>query len=758
MADNRRMVQMLTHSGFVQSAVAADDTLEFVLSTEATEAASQRSEARASTASAESMRRLLHPRSVAVIGASRDPAALGRVVLENLGEFKGPVYAINPSASEIGGRPGYARVTDVPGPVDLAVIVVPAPAVETVLADCATAGVRGVVVISAGFAETSEEGRAAQSRLRARAREAGMRLVGPNCLGVMNTAAEVRLNATFAPGFSPPGNVGLLSQSGALGLAVLDHARELNLGISTFVSVGNKADVSGNDLLAYWKDDPQTRVVALYLESFGNPRRFARLAPEVARRKPVVAVKSGRSASGSRAASSHSAALACLDVAVDALFAQAGVIRTETLEDLYDVVALLATQPVPEGPRVGVVTNAGGPGILLADACDAHGLSLPELTAPTQAALRAFLPGAASVRNPVDVLAAAGPEDFAAAVAAVGRDPEVDAVVAVYVPPRPTQREEVAAALARGAGEVPGAKPVLTVFLSARGAPPALALGPRGPLPSFSFPENAARALAAAERYGRWRRRPRGDVFRLSPEARAQVRDAVQPLLASTRVPAWLGPRETDAVLEAAGIHRPAVRVVAPAQAVAAAEEMGYPLVAKAVAPGLVHKTDVGGVVLGLTSRDEVEGAVRAMEQRLRAAGHTLESVLLQAEVRGGIESLVGVVGDPTFGPLVVCGLGGVHAELLRDAAFRLTPVSDLDAEEMVDSLRLRALLDGYRGSPPGDRRALIELIQRVSALTDALPELREMDLNPVRVLAPGQGVLVLDARLQVAPLDAADR
>jgi acetate---CoA ligase (ADP-forming) len=752
--DNRRMVAMLEHSGFVRGRALADDVLEFALATAATDSTAQLSELRAWSASAESMRHLLHPRSVAVIGASRDPAALGRVVLDNLAGFHGPVYAVNPTPGEIGGRPCFARVTDAPAPVDLAVIVVPAPAVEAALADCAAAGVRGAVVITAGFAEVSEEGRAVQARLRATARQAGMRLVGPNCLGVMNAAAGVRLNATFAATFSPPGNVGLLSQSGALGLAVLEHSRRLNLGISTFVSVGNKADVSGNDLLAYWKDDPQTAVVALYLESFGNPRRFARLAPEVARRKPVVAVKSGRSAAGTRAASSHSAALACQDVAVDALFAQAGVIRTETLEDLYDVVGLLATQPVPAGPRVGVVTNAGGPGILLADACDARGLSLPELRKETREELRAFLPAAAGVGNPVDVLADARPEDFARAVAAVGRDPEVDALVVIYVPPRPHQPEAVAAAVARGAGEVPGHKPVLSVFLSTRGAPPVLASGPRGPLPSFSFPENAARALAAAERYGRWRRRPRGEVRRLSAEARARVREVVEPVLAPASGPCWLGPAQVEAVLDAAGIARPASRLVSPAEAADAADEMGYPLVAKAVAPGLVHKTEAGGVALGLGCRQNVEAAVSTMDQRLRAAGHRLEAVLLQAEVRGGIEALVGVVGDPTFGPLVVCGTGGVQAELLRDTAFRLTPVSDLDAAEMLDGLRLRVLLDGYRGAPAGDRQALQELVRRVSALTEALPELREMDLNPVRVLEPGRGMMVLDARILVAPLE----
>ncbi|HET8647625.1 MAG TPA: CoA-binding protein, partial [Vicinamibacteria bacterium] len=488
----------------------------YTFPTEESEARVHTSEQRVWSASAESVRGVLAPRAVAVVGASQRPGTIGWALVENLRQhgYLGDVYLVHPSAPEIQGYRAYRRLAEVPRPVDLVVVAVPAPAVEAVVAEAAEVGARGVVVISAGFAEVSPEGRVAQDRIRDLARQAGMRLIGPNCMGVLNTDPQVSLDATFAPFAPPAGNVGFLSQSGALGVAVLDYARALKIGVSSFVSVGNKADVSGNDLLAYWKDDPRTDVIALYLESFGNPRRFARLAPEVARRKPIVAVKSGRSAAGTRAASSHSAALACLDVGVDALFEQAGVIRTETLEDLFDVVTLLATQPVPVGPRVGVVTNAGGPGILLADACEARGLKLPELAARTQEALRGFLPPQAGVRNPVDMIASAMPEDFERAVAAVAADPGIDSVVVVFVPPILTRADAVAEAIARGAGNAPAHKPVLTVFLSSKGAPDLLASGARGRLPAYSFPENAARALAAAERYGRWRGRPRGTLQR----------------------------------------------------------------------------------------------------------------------------------------------------------------------------------------------------------------------------------------------------
>jgi len=759
LGDNRRMFELLAASGFQVSESTPGQVVRVSFPTIETDAWIGASDERLWKAAAESVRAVLSPRSVAVVGASRRPGSIGAALVHNLKEFgfTGPIYPVNAEATEIEGLRAYPRVSDIGPAVDLAVIAVPAPAVESVVAECARVGARGVVVISAGFAEVSEQGRAAQQRIRDLVRASGMRLVGPNCMGVLNTDPAVRMHATFAPIQPQPGNVGFLSQSGALGLAVLDYAHELNIGLSSFVSVGNKADVSGNDLLSFWRQDPRTDVVALYLESFGNPRKFARLAPAVGKRKPIVAVKAGRSAAGSRAASSHSASLACLDVAVDALFEQAGVIRTDTLEDLFDVVALLATQPVPQGPRVGVVTNAGGPGILLADACEARGLKLPELSADTVARLRAFLPPAASVRNPVDVLAAAQPEDFARAVAAVGADPAVDAVVVIYVPPLAVDSDEVAAAIARGAGQVLATKPVASVFLSSKGAPPALARGPRGRLPSYSFPENAARALAAAVKYGRWRERPAGTPTVLDRDARAAVREIVERALAATDGARWLEARDVEAVLRAAGIQIAASQIVAPDEAADTAARMGYPLVAKAVAPGLLHKSDVGGVILGLESAEAVASAVETMRERLQAAGARLQAVQLQREVRGGLEALVGVVGDATFGPLVVCGLGGVLVELLRDASFRLPPVTDLDATEMIDRLRLKPLLDGYRGAPAGDRVALLSLVQRVSALVEAVPELREMDLNPVKVLPPGQGAVVVDARMRVGRLTAAD-
>jgi acyl-CoA synthetase (NDP forming) len=647
----------------------------------------------------------------------------------------------------------YPSVAAVRAPIDLAIVAVPAPAVEAVVADCARAGVHGVVVISSGFAEVSEAGGIAQQRLKELVRSSGMRMVGPNCMGVLNTDPAVSLNGTFASAWPPAGNIGMLSQSGALGLAILDYVRTLNIGISTFISVGNKADVSSNDLLCYWADDPRTQVIVLYLESFGNPRKFGRIAPDIARHKPIVAVKSGRSAAGRRAASSHSAALASLDVAVDALFEQAGVIRTNTLEELFDVAALLSTQPVPAGPGVGVVTNAGGPGILLADTCEAHGLRLPELAPETLSTLRAFLPPQAGLANPIDMIASATAEQYLRAMQAVGTDPNVDAVVVIYIPPMVGDPESIARAIAAGAGQVPAHKPVLVVFISSRGAPPLLSTGPRGRLPSYSFPENAAMALAMAERYGRWRTRPRGSTLTLDRFAQSSIRAVIDRVLQGRAEPCWLEPRDLATVLRAAGVEFAAAERTSVTDAVATAERMGYPLVAKAISPGLIHKSDVGAVIMGLDSAAAVAAAAETLVQRLQAIGKPLEGILLQRQIAGGIEALVGVTTDPTFGPLLVCGLGGVLVELLRDVAFRLTPVSDVDAAEMIAKLRAATLLDGYRGAPPGDRDALIGVILRISALVEVVPEIRELDLNPVKVLPPGSGAVAVDGRIRIGPL-----
>jgi acetyl coenzyme A synthetase (ADP forming)-like protein len=752
-ADNGAMLEVFSRSGFAIHETCSLGVYQVDIPIADSERFLAAAAERERIAAGRSLRALFAPASIAVIGASRSHGSLGRTILDNLisDGFRGPIYPVHPTAPEIAARRCYPSIAAIGAPVDLAIVAVPAIGVEQVIRDCAAAGVRSVVVISAGFAEASSAGRDVEQRLREIARHGGMRLVGPNCMGVLSTDPAVRLNATFSPVSPPAGNVSMATQSGALGLAMIDHARSLQLGIAEFASIGNKADVSVNDLLSYWSDDPRTKVIALYLESFGNPRAFARLAPQVARQRPIVAVKSGRSAAGTRAASSHSAALASLDVGIDALFAQTGVIRTDTLEQLFDVVALLSSQPVPGGTRIGVVTNAGGPGILLADACEAHGLTLPGLTPETLDGLRAILPAHAGLSNPIDMIASASAAQYEAAIELVGRDPNVDAVVAIYIPVMATASEEIAHAIAQGAARVPDGKPVATVFMSSKGTPAVLASGPRGAIPSYSFPENAAMALAAAAGYGAWRARPRGSQLTLPPDREQAIRAWVRTWRAAHPAGGWLALDDIAVLLGLAGVTLAEHRTTAPSPtaAAAAAAELGGPVVLKAIAPGLVHKTDAGGVALGLHNVNAVMAAAAVMRARFAERGTPLEGFIVQRGVARGVEALVGVTHDPSLGPLLVAGIGGVAVELYKDVVFRVTPVSNLDAAAMLDQLRGKALLDGFRGAPPVDRAALIDVLVRISALVELVPELLELDLNPVIVDA--HGAVAVDARMRLA-------
>ena len=593
---------------------------------------------------------------------------------------------------------------------------------------------RALVVISAGFAEVGREGAERQERLLALVRAHGARLIGPNCLGITTAAAS--LDATFAARSAPGGNIGFSSQSGALGLALLEAAEARGLGLSAFVSIGNKADVSSNDLLEWWEDDDATAVILLYVESFGNPRRFGRLARRVARRKPILALKSGTSATGQRAASSHTAALAGSEAAVDALFRQAGVIRAGSLEELIDVAALLSSQPAPKGPRVAVLTNAGGLGILCADACEAAGLELPELSGETRGRLLELLSPEASVANPVDMLGGATAAAYAEALPLLLADPHVDAVVALFVPTVTATADAVADALERAARESGEEKPVLAVVMSAAGIPAPLRRA-EGRVAAFAYPESAARALGRAAERAEWLRRPHGTVPALEGVDRAAATRVVEGALAAAE-DVWLDPAETRELLSAYGLPLVGERVAAtPAEAAAAAAELGFPAVVKTAAAG-VHKTETGGVVLDLPDAE----AVRAAAERLGAP------VVVQPLVRGGAELLAGVVQDPVFGPLVAFGPGGVLAELIGEAAFRIAPLTDADADELVSGGKAGRLVVGFRGAPPADADALVDLVLRLALLGEELPAVAELDLNPV--LALPDGCVAVDARVRV--------
>jgi acetate---CoA ligase (ADP-forming) len=748
MPDNYAMLGVFRESGFRLNVDAVPDEIRVTFPTALTEEAIARFDAREWTSAVNAMNAFFRPRSVAVIGASRQRGTIGAEVLHNLLAygFNGPVLPVNTTAAVVQSIVAYPTVEDIRTPVDLAVIVVPKEAVLEVAESCGRKGVRALVVISSGFSEIGDEGVVRQQALLRTCRDYGMRLIGPNCMGILNTEADVRLNATFAPMAPPAGRVGFMSQSGALGLSIIDYASELGLGLSTFVSIGNKADISGNDLIRYWEQDPQTDVILLYLESFGNPRKFSRIARQVGRMKPIVAVKSGRSTAGVRASGSHTGALlAASDVTVDALFQQAGVIRTDRLEEMFDVASLLASQPLPTGRRVAILTNAGGPGILCADACEANGLQVPALGDATQAALRAILPREAGVGNPVDMIASASAAQYQAAIGIIGRDPEVDAIIVIFIPPLVTRPEDVARAIVAGAGDIGRSKPVLTVFMQARGVPEELRSSDLR-LPSYAFPEDAAGALARVARYAEWRVRP-VEASTVFPDVR---RDEATAIIASAlgRKAEWLGSEDVWTLLHCYGIPVLEQRIAAsPDDAAIAATELAGPVALKAIAPGLVHKTEVGAVRLGV-ERSDVASAAREMESRLRSAGLTATGYVVQQMAPRGVEMIVGVVHDPQFGPVVACGAGGVLVELIKDVSVRLAPLSRRDAEEMVLQLKSYPILTGYRGAKPSDVNALVETVLRVSALVEDLPQIAELDLNPI--LVHERGVTVVDARIRV--------
>ncbi len=702
----------------------------------------------------QALSRFLKPAAVAVVGASRNPSAIGGLIFQNIlrGGFEGAVYPVNPKSPTVQSVAAYRSLAECPTVPDLAILCVPPKVVVPVVEEAGRLGVRAVCVITAGFAEAGGDGEALQDALMKTARGHGMRIVGPNCLGLANAAGSVRLNGTFSTIFPAPGRVSFSSQSGGMGLALIDHLERLGLGLGSFVSVGNKADISGNDLLLYWEDDPETDVILLYMESFGNPRRFSRIARRISRKKPIVAVKSARSGAGVRAASSHTAALASGDVAVDALFRQAGVIRTDTLEELFDVATLLSSQPLPKGRRVAILTNGGGPGVLAADACEAHGLEVPELAEPTKAALRTILADEAGVSNPVDMIASGGAEHYRRAIPVLGNAEEVDAVIVIFTRPVYVLPSDVARAIVEARQEIPAHKPVLAVFISCQGQPAELAAAR---IPGYPFPEEAARALGHVVRYGEWRQKALGNVCRpdgLAPrKARALCHERMgrsgAEIAESGGV--WLDFEDAAAILDCYGIPRAASRLVSsPEEGAAAQAEIGAPVAVKASTS--IHKTDVGALRLGLSSPEAVAEAIREMDAQLIEAGlgEHAGRWLVQQMVSGGVEVAVGVTHDPSFGPLVMVGMGGTLVELHKDVALRITPLTDVDIHEMLRSLRMYPLLTGYRGAAPVDIAGLEALLHRVGAMVEDLPEIRELDLNPVFVRE--DGVVAVDVRLKI--------
>lgn len=752
--ENTRMIDVFENSGFSITKSVDDGVYEFIFDLEEREEYARRHEFREQIARSAGVRRILYPRSIAVIGASRDPERPGGKVFRNLlfGGFTGRVFPVNSSADAVGGVLGYHGIEDVPGYVDLAIIAVPAVKVLDIVEQCARKKIAGAVILSAGFGESGPEGRERQILLREKALSYGMRIIGPNCLGIMNTDPGTRMNASMAGEMPPRGNISISSHSGALGLALLDYVRSNNLGIAHFASIGNRIDISSNDLLSFWEEDENTSVILLYLESFGNPRRFSRIARRITRRKPIIAMKAGRSEVGIRAASSHTGALAGSDVAVDALFRQAGVIRVNTIAEMFNVAKTLSRQPLPQGPRIAIITNAGGPGVLAADAAINYGLSVPVLSGETGRQLASFLPKEASLSNPVDMIASATGEQFGRAVSAVLDDPGIDAVIVINIPVRPYQ--EIASGLGKALEEYKGEKTVIACFMMSAANSIEIRAGQDRTVPVYMFPEDAVQAFSHAYTYSRYRIQKEGRVPLFHEIAEEKARKHLEDSGILSRG-GWLSAEASMDLLREYGIPAVETRTaLSPEEAALVAKEVGFPVVMKLFSKKIIHKTDVGGVILGLQDEEEVKRAYEKMKSGLESRGKTgqMEGVLIQPFVKGGQEVILGMTLDPVFGPLLMFGIGGIHVELIKDVAFSIHPLTDKDPDYMFSQLKGMPLLQGWRGGPVRDVDSLREVLLRFSALIEDLPEIMEMEINPLFVFDRAKGCTAVDARILFRP------
>ncbi len=775
LAENLRMIGVLRDSGFSPQYQRSSSVITAVLDIAPTPQALAAIDQRDRRAVIHSIEKLLKPQSIAVIGAARAHNTIGHQVFHNLisGGFNGPVFPVNPAATSIDNVKCFPTIEAIPSSIDLAIVAVPAATVADVIEECGRKRVGAVVIISAGFAEMGPQGASQQREVIRLAHSYGMRVLGPNCFGVINTDPATSMNATFAPNQSLRGPLAFVSQSGGLGIALLGEIAERGLGISSFVSTGNKADISGNDLLRFWEQDTDTRVILMYLESFGNPRKFSRIAEQLSRSKPIVAVKSGRTAAGARGAQSHTAALASSDDVVDALFRKTGVIRVDTIEELFDVSEVLAAGPLPKGGRVGIVTNAGGPGILAADACVSHGLEVPELGLTAQNALTGFLAAGAGRRNPVDMIASATAEDYGRTMQVLFDEDDVDALVVIFTPPLVTQAEDVAAAVistVEQANRLGRAKPVVACFLGATERP-WLHRSESMAVPFFPYPESAARALAHVVWYSHWLERPPEPERVLTNINTTTARNVLTgalfppgPAMAADHLAAhdgraavssrWITGSQALDLLDAYGIPiAPTHPVASRQEAVETALSIGLPVALKATGSTILHKSDVGGVRLSLSTPDAVSQAYDDMHELLQDA---MEGAVVQKMISPGVETIAGFIRDPAFGPCVLFGLGGTAVEVLDDHAIRLAPVTERDATELILSLRGAHLLTGFRGSSAVDIDSLADIVVRLGRLAEDLPELAEGDCNPV--IASAEGAIVVDTRIRVnlaAPDDA---
>ncbi len=699
-----------------------------------------------------SLRFIFHPQSIAVIGASTRKGSIGQAMFANIlmNGYTGVVFPVNMRARSVLGVKAYPSVLHVPDEIDLAILVVPALAVPEALSECGEKGVKAAIVISAGFKELGPTGAKLEQSVRERAHKHDIRLIGPNCFGIINTDRNSRLNATFGRVMPGHGNIAFISQSGAVGVNALEYAEAEDVGLSKFASIGNKADINENDLLAFLGDDDETDVIAFYLEDLVNPREFMRIAREITSRpdrpKPILAIKSGRTSEGARAASSHTGALAGSDEAYNAFFAQARVLRVQTISELFAKAAAMAYQPAPQGSRVAILTNAGGIGIMGTDACIANGLQMAELTDETHTEMKKHLPPTASVHNPVDIIGDADAQRYGTALRLMIADKNVDAVMPVWTPTLMAETIDIARIIA-GVGK-DSDKPILACLQTMGDNEEIRQALLKSRIPLYQFPENAARALGTMAQFASWSRRAPGEIINYSDTRPEAVREIIDR--AKSRSPVFLSEPEGHEILAAYGFPVPGFQLVKTIdEALAAAREIGYPVVLKIVSPDILHKTDFGGVRVNITDdndmRTQFAGLLKTVEAK--KPGARIWGVLVQQMAPKGTETILGMKHDPQFGPLLMFGLGGIMVELLKDVIFRLAPVSDKSAESMVTGIKAHQLLEGFRGEPPRDSEKIKECIQRLSQLVTDFEEFSEIDINPLLVYEKGKGALVLDAR-----------
>ncbi len=694
--------------------------------------------------------KIMRPASLAVIGASSREHTIGFDITKNLLKYgyTGTIYPINPKDSEIQGLKAYPSVLDVPGPIDMAVIVINSKFVLSTIDQCHQKGIKGVVIISAGFKETGETGKQLEEALVAKLREYGMTCVGPNCLGVVNTDPKVRLDACFAETLPVRGDIGFVSQSGALGGGILNILKDLNIGFAQFISIGNQADVNADSAIEYWENVDDVRQILLYMESIADPRKFRTLATRTTKKKPIVALKAGRSAAGASAASSHTGSLAGADKAAAALLAQSGVIREFSLENLFNTAKVFSHCPVPKGNRVAIVTNSGGPGIMCTDAVVEHNMEMAELYEQTKTTLRSFLPAAASVKNPVDMIASAPLEHYKQALQTVLADDGVDMVVVIYLPFLGLKDIDVAKAIMEIKAQNPS-KPVVGVFMTTQDFFQKISEMEVN-IPFFMFGEQAVEGLNRLNQQRQWIARPEGKFPEYKVDA-AKVKSVFSSVLAEGREQLTTG--ESLAVLSAYGI-----RVCKDGEAknldeaIALADRIGYPVVMKLNSKKISHKTDVGGVRVGIENADQLRAEYTDMVNKLEAKNllDGMEGVIIQEMVKSDREMVCGIATDPQYGPMMMFGLGGVFVEVMKDVSFRLAPLSDQDALEMIRSVKAYKLLEGARGSVPADIEQIKEILLRLSQLVSDFPFVDELDINPLMISSKDGEPIAVDGRIKI--------